>query len=117
MLRKNIKIDRKSMELISLFNNIITIYYHDNIYYNYIYICYVCQVMFVKRGQIRMVRNRIREFRERLNISQVELSRRARVASPNLSSLERGKLAPWPRIQHRLARALKTTLEELFPEE
>lgn len=63
-----------------------------------------------------MVKNRIREFRERLGISQVELARRARIASPNLSSIERGKLASWPKIKRSLARVLKTTPEELFPE-
>lgn len=64
-----------------------------------------------------MVKNRIREFRERLGISQVELARRSRIASTNLSSIERGQLIPWPRIKRKLARVLKTTLEELFPED
>lgn len=64
-----------------------------------------------------MVENRIREFRERLGISQVELARRIRIASPNLSNLERGRLAPWPKIERSLARALKTTPQELFPQE
>ena len=64
-----------------------------------------------------MVENRIREFREKLGLTQVELARRARIASPNLSNLERGQLAPWPRIKRKLARVLKTTPEELFPSE
>jgi len=63
-----------------------------------------------------MVENRIREFRERLGFSQVELARRARIASTNLSAIECGRLAPWPKIKRRLAKALKTTPEELFPE-
>ncbi len=60
--------------------------------------------------------NRIREFRERLGISQVELARRTRIASPNLSNIERGQIAPWPKIKRKLARVLKTTERELFPE-
>jgi transcriptional regulator with XRE-family HTH domain len=63
-----------------------------------------------------MSQNRIKEYREKLGISQVELARRARMASPNLSNLEKGRLAPWPRIKRTLARVLKTTPEELFPE-
>jgi transcriptional regulator with XRE-family HTH domain len=62
-----------------------------------------------------MEQNRIREYREKLGISQVELARKARMAAPNLSNLERGRLAPWPRIMRTLARVLKATTEELFP--
>ena len=64
-----------------------------------------------------MAKNRIREFRERLGLTQVELARRARVASPNLSNIERGQLVAWPKIKRKLAKVLKTTAEELFPEE
>ena len=63
-----------------------------------------------------MTENRVREFRERLGISQVELARRVCIASTNLSNIERGRLAPWKKIKRALARALKTTPEELFPE-
>jgi len=63
-----------------------------------------------------MFTNRIKEYREKLGITQVELARRARVASSNVSSLERGQIAPWPKIKRALARVLKTTPEELFPE-
>lgn len=63
-----------------------------------------------------MVENRIREFRERLGFSQVELARQAKIASTNLSAIECGRLAPWPKIKRRLARVLKATPGELFPE-
>jgi len=58
--------------------------------------------------------NRVKQFRERAGLTQVELARRAPIASPNLSSIERGRLAPWPKVKRRLARALKTTEAELF---
>jgi len=61
--------------------------------------------------------NRIKKFREKAGLTQVELARRARIASPNLSSIERGRLVAWPKVRHALAKALKTTQEELFPEE
>jgi len=38
------------------------------------------------------------------------------MASTNLNSIENGRLAPWPKAKRRLAKALKTTSEELFPE-
>jgi transcriptional regulator with XRE-family HTH domain len=60
--------------------------------------------------------NRIREFREKAGLSQVELARRARIASTNLSAIECGRLAPWPKVKRRVARVLKKTLQELFPE-
>ena len=64
-----------------------------------------------------MVKNRLKEYRERRGLSQVELSRLARVAAPNLSAIERGRLLPWSKIKRRLAKALKYTESELFPDE
>ena len=64
-----------------------------------------------------MSSNHLKEFRERAGLSQVELARLARMASTNLNSIENGRLAPWPKVKRRLARALKTTPEELFPDE
>jgi transcriptional regulator with XRE-family HTH domain len=63
-----------------------------------------------------MTANRISEFRQKLGISQVELARRTRMASTNLSAIERGKLEAWPKVKKALCRVLKVTPEELFPE-
>jgi len=60
--------------------------------------------------------NRVKEYRERAGLSQVELSRRARIASPNLSAIEHGHRKAWPRARWLLARALRCTEAELFPE-
>lgn len=62
-----------------------------------------------------MPENRIREFRDRLGLSQTELARRVKIAPQNLSNIERGRLAPWPKVMQALAKALKTTPEDLFP--
>lgn len=59
--------------------------------------------------------NRVKEFRERLEISQAELARRTHTASPNLSAIENGHREAWPKLRRRLARTLKTTERELFP--
>jgi transcriptional regulator with XRE-family HTH domain len=63
-----------------------------------------------------MVENRIREFREKAGISQTELVRRAKIASPNLRKIENGRVEPWPKIRRSLARVLKVSQHELFPE-
>lgn len=64
-----------------------------------------------------MVTNKIKIFRERAKISQVELARRAGMASTNLNAIENGRLAPWPRVKQSLAEVLKVTEEELFSED
>jgi transcriptional regulator with XRE-family HTH domain len=64
-----------------------------------------------------MPQNRVKEFRERAHITQVELSRRSRIASPNLSNIERHRLVPSARVKARLARILKEDVSVLFPED
>ena len=63
-----------------------------------------------------METNRVGEYREKAGLTQVELARRARIASPNLNATEHGRLAPRPKVKRALAKALKATQEELFPE-
>ena len=58
--------------------------------------------------------NKIKQFRERQGLSQVELARRAHTAGPNLSAVERGERKAWPKLRRNLARALKTSQSELF---
>ena len=60
--------------------------------------------------------NKVREVREEKGMSQTELARRARMASQNLCAIENGKLIAWPKARRALARVLKTTIAELFPE-
>ncbi len=64
-----------------------------------------------------MNRNRVREIREKVGMSQVELGCRARIASTNISSIECGRLAAWPKARKALAKALKVPEAELFPRE
>ncbi|MFC2035271.1 helix-turn-helix transcriptional regulator [Chloroflexota bacterium] len=64
-----------------------------------------------------MITNRIKELREQAGLTQVELARKACMASTNLSAIENGRMAPWPKVLRALARALKTTQEELFSKE
>lgn len=64
-----------------------------------------------------MAENHLKEYREARELSQVELSRLARIAAPNLSAIERGRLLPWPKMKRRLAKALKCSEDDLFPSE
>ena len=61
--------------------------------------------------------NRLKEYRERAGLSQTELAWMAKMAAQNISAIERGKLAPWPRARKALAEALNVSEVELFPEE
>lgn len=59
--------------------------------------------------------NKIREFRQKAGISQTELARRICIACTNLSAIECGRLAPWPKVRRALVEALKVSEAELFP--
>ena len=52
-----------------------------------------------------------------MGLTQVELARKARIASTNLCAIENGRLATWPKVEIALVRVLKTSSEELFPNE
>jgi transcriptional regulator with XRE-family HTH domain len=60
--------------------------------------------------------NRIRVVRESKGWNQRELAEAAHVCQTTISELERGVRKPWPRVKKKLARVLKTTPEELFPD-
>ncbi len=64
-----------------------------------------------------MMNNRLKEYRAKAGLSQTELAWRAKMAAQNISAIERGRLAPWPKARKALARALRATEMELFPEE
>ena len=64
-----------------------------------------------------MEHNRLKEYRERAGLSQTELGWRAKMAAQNISAIERGTLAPWPKAKKALAKALNISESELFPEE
>lgn len=59
--------------------------------------------------------NKVRHFREKAGISQTELARRIHVACTNLSAIECGRLAAWPKVRKVLVKALNVPETELFP--
>ena len=64
-----------------------------------------------------MMNNRLKEYREKAGLSQTKLAWRAKMAAQNISAIERGKLAPWPKARKAFARVLGVAEIELFPEE
>ena len=64
-----------------------------------------------------MFRNKIRERRQALGLSQTRLACLVGMAGSTLSNLELGKQMPWPKARHDLAKALGVTESELFPDD
>jgi putative transcriptional regulator len=60
------------------------------------------------------MKNRIKEFRTKLNITQEELAQKAGVRRETIVFLEQGKYNPSLMLAHNVARALKVTIDKLF---
>jgi len=60
------------------------------------------------------MKTRIKEFRARYNLTQEDLARKVGVRRETILFLEKGKYNPSLRLAHDVARALKTTIDELF---
>lgn len=58
--------------------------------------------------------NQVRAYRLKAGMSQTELARRVCVAGQNLSAVERGRLAPWPKLRKAVSVALGVPEDELF---
>ena len=60
------------------------------------------------------MRTRIKEFRARYDLTQEELAKRVGVRRETIVFLEKGKYNPSLKLATNIAKALQTTLEELF---
>ena len=60
------------------------------------------------------MKNRIREKREQLGMSQVRLAILSGLSNSLISDFELGKRLPWPRARKALAKALGISEPELF---
>ena len=60
------------------------------------------------------MRNRIKEFRAKHNVTQEKLAQTVGVRRETIIFLEQGKYNPSLRLAHNVAKALKTTMDELF---
>jgi putative transcriptional regulator len=59
-------------------------------------------------------RTRIKELRARYNMTQEDLAKIVGVRRETILYLEKGKYNPSLLLAHKIARALRTTLDELF---
>jgi len=59
-------------------------------------------------------RTRIKELRARYDLTQDDLAKKAGVRRETILYLEKGKYNPSLLLSHKIAKALKTTVDELF---
>jgi putative transcriptional regulator len=59
-------------------------------------------------------RTRIKELRARHDLTQEDLARKVGVRRETILYLEKGKYNPSLELAHEVARALKTTIDDLF---
>jgi putative transcriptional regulator len=60
------------------------------------------------------MKNRIKDLRIKLGITQEELAQRAGVRRETIIFLEQGKYNPSLNLAHQVAKSLKTTIDKLF---
>jgi len=60
------------------------------------------------------MRTRIKEFRARYNMTQEDLARKVGVRRETIVFIEKGKYNPSLKLAYKIAKALNTTIEELF---
>jgi len=60
------------------------------------------------------MKTRIKEFRARYNLTQDDLAKEVGVRRETIVFLEQGKYNPSLQLAHDVAKALKTTIDELF---
>ncbi len=66
------------------------------------------------RGMRVSMKNRIKELRTELGMTQEELANKAKVRRETIVFLEQGKYNPSLQLAHDVAVALKTTIDGLF---
>ena len=60
------------------------------------------------------MKTRIKEFRAKYDMTQEDLARKVGVRRETILFLEKGKYNPSLKLAHDIAKALKTTIEDLF---
>ncbi|MGQ9679624.1 MAG: helix-turn-helix transcriptional regulator [Candidatus Bathyarchaeia archaeon] len=60
------------------------------------------------------MRTRIKELRARYNLTQEDLAKKVGVRRETILFIEKGKYNPSLKLAHEIAKALKTTIDDLF---
>jgi putative transcriptional regulator len=63
---------------------------------------------------LKKVRTRIKELRARYDLTQDDLAKKVGVRRETILYLEKGKYNPSLKLAHDIAKALRTTLDDLF---
>lgn len=63
---------------------------------------------------VNNMKNKIKELRAKLNITQEELAKEASVRRETIVFLEQGKYNPSLQLAYQVAKALKTNINDLF---
>jgi DNA-binding XRE family transcriptional regulator len=58
--------------------------------------------------------NCVKEKRKEIGMTQVELSWMTKIAAPNISAIENGRLDAWPKARRSISRALRVPVSKLF---
>ena len=61
--------------------------------------------------------NNVRAYREANGLSQRRLAELSHTPAGLLSSVETGRMKPWPALAKRLSRVLKVEIGQLFPDD
>jgi len=60
------------------------------------------------------MKTKIKELRARYNLTQEDLARKVQVRRETILFIEKGNYNPSIKLAHEIAKALKTTIDELF---
>ena len=67
-----------------------------------------------KRGTVKAMQTRIKELRARYNLTQDDLAKKVNVRRETILFIEKGNYNPSLKLAHEIAKALQTTIDELF---
>ena len=70
--------------------------------------------MVLQQKRRLMMRTRIKELRARHDLTQDDLARMVGVRRETILYMEKGKYNPSLKLAHEVAKALKTTIDDLF---
>lgn len=63
---------------------------------------------------MKTLKNKIKEYRTNLKMTQQELAEKVKVSSRTIISLEKGQYNPSIMLAYRIAQVFETTIEELY---
>ncbi|EYH03338.1 hypothetical protein V714_02744, partial [Staphylococcus aureus W24177] len=80
------------------------------------FLCCLITILQIKNIhlKVKLMKNRIREYRKQKGISQETLSKELKVSRQTINAIENNKYDPTLTLAFKLARLFDTTVDELF---